>query len=103
MNRKFTILFLASLLTLFLTPSTNAQADNLACLQIQELQNNFDIAKAKSDDALKVANSTTSGLSTSFYKAAKTAYNQMKKEENIARNILKSATQKCGKKPLKRK
>ena len=103
MNKKVTILILASLLTVIHTPSTNAQVDNLACLQIKELQNNYDIAKAKSDAALKVSNSTTSGLGAGFYKSAKVAYNQMKKEENIARNILKSATQKCGKKPIKRK
>jgi hypothetical protein len=49
------------------------------------LQNNFDIAKAKSDAALKVSNSTTSGLGAGFYKSAKVAYNQMKKELNELR------------------
>ena len=103
MKIKFNIVFLVSLFTLILAPSTNAQVDYPACLQIPEAQNNFDIAKAKSDAASKVANSTTSGLSASFYKSAKAIYSQMKKEENTARNVLKSLTQKCGKKLPKRK
>jgi hypothetical protein len=92
---------LALLLSFIYSPISIAQSENPACLQILEAQANFDLTKAKGDAALKVANPTTSGLGASFYKSAQAAYNQIKKEKNIARNTLKSLTQKCGKKPRK--
>ncbi len=96
MKSTISTFFLTSLVMTIPIASANAQGENPACLQIPEAQTNFNFAKAKSEAALKVAQTTGQGIP--FTKSAKAYYNQVKKEENIAAGILKSVTQKCGKK-----